>query len=60
MMSPPVMTPPSGHVPAHRPDRGTVNPTSRISRRGFLLTVWYERMKESPMAVLRQARWVLV
>lgn len=24
---------------------------------GKLLTVWYERMKESPMAVLRQAKW---
>ncbi len=26
---------------------------------GTLLTVWYERMKASPMAVLRQARWTL-
>ncbi len=26
---------------------------------GALLTVWYERMKESPKAVLRQARWRL-
>jgi hypothetical protein len=26
---------------------------------GSLLTVWYERMKASPMAVLRQARWAL-
>lgn len=26
---------------------------------GTLLTVWYERMKESPRAVLRQARWRL-
>jgi hypothetical protein len=24
---------------------------------GTLLTAWYERMKESPLAVLRQARW---
>jgi len=24
---------------------------------GQLLTVWYERMKESPKAVLRQAKW---
>ena len=27
---------------------------------GSLLTVWYEAMKESPRAVLRQARWKLV
>ena len=27
---------------------------------GTLLTVWYERMKDSPHAVLRQARWQLV
>jgi hypothetical protein len=26
---------------------------------GSLLTIWYERMKESPMAVLRQAHWRL-
>ncbi|HEY6170506.1 MAG TPA: exo-alpha-sialidase [Verrucomicrobiae bacterium] len=26
---------------------------------GTLLTVWYERMKDSPRAVLRQARWLL-
>jgi hypothetical protein len=26
---------------------------------GSLLTVWYERMKDSPYAVLRQARWSL-
>ncbi len=26
---------------------------------GSLLTVWYERLKESPRAVLRQARWSL-
>ncbi len=26
---------------------------------GTLLTVWYERMQESPRAVLRQARWTL-
>ncbi len=26
---------------------------------GTLLTVWYERLKESPRAVLRQARWKL-
>jgi hypothetical protein len=26
---------------------------------GRLLTVWYERLKTSPMAVLRMARWVL-
>ena len=26
---------------------------------GALLTVWYERMKDSPKAVLRQARWRL-
>jgi sialidase-1 len=26
---------------------------------GSLLTVWYERMKDSPKAVLRQARWRL-
>jgi hypothetical protein len=26
---------------------------------GTLLTVWYERMKDSPKAVLRQARWRL-
>ncbi len=24
---------------------------------GTLLSVWYERLKTSPMAVLRQARW---
>ncbi len=26
---------------------------------GSLLTVWYERLKTSPRAVLRQARWRL-
>lgn len=26
---------------------------------GSLVTVWYERMKASPLAVLRQARWTL-
>ena len=26
---------------------------------GSLLTVWYEKMKESPKAVLRQAKWRL-
>lgn len=26
---------------------------------GTLLTVWYEKMKDAPMAVLRQARWKL-
>lgn len=26
---------------------------------GSLITVWYERMKDSPKAVLRQARWTL-
>ena len=26
---------------------------------GSLLSVWYERMKDAPMAVLRQARWSL-
>lgn len=26
---------------------------------GSLLTVWYEKMKDSPLAVLRQARWRL-
>jgi len=26
---------------------------------GSLLTVWYERMKNSPKAVLRQARWLI-
>ena len=26
---------------------------------GSLVTVWYERMAASPMAVLRQARWTL-
>ena len=26
---------------------------------GSFLTVWYERMRESPKAVLRQARWKL-
>jgi predicted neuraminidase len=26
---------------------------------GSLLTVWYERLKESPRAVLRQARWLI-
>jgi sialidase-1 len=26
---------------------------------GLLVTVWYERMKDSPQAVLRQARWTL-
>jgi hypothetical protein len=26
---------------------------------GSLLTVWYELMKGSPRAVLRQARWVM-
>lgn len=26
---------------------------------GTLLTVWYEKMKDLPMAVLRQARWTL-
>jgi hypothetical protein len=26
---------------------------------GTLVTVWYERMKDSPRAVLRQARWAL-
>lgn len=26
---------------------------------GSLLSVWYEKMKDSPMAVLRQARWQL-
>jgi hypothetical protein len=24
---------------------------------GTFLTVWYERLKDSPAAVLRQARW---
>ena len=27
---------------------------------GSLVTVWYERLKSSPLAVLRQARWSLV
>ena len=27
---------------------------------GSLLSVWYERMKSSPLAVLRQARWSIV
>ena len=27
---------------------------------GELLTIWYEQMKGSPKAVLRQARWSLV
>ena len=26
---------------------------------GSLLTVWYEKVKEHPKAVLRQARWTL-
>jgi len=26
---------------------------------GSLLTVWYEQLKDSPRAVLRQARWTL-
>ena len=26
---------------------------------GELLTVWYEKMKEHPKAILRQARWTL-
>ena len=26
---------------------------------GTLLTVWYEKMKDSKLAVLRQARWKL-
>jgi hypothetical protein len=26
---------------------------------GTLLTVWYEAMKDSPLAVLRQAKWKL-
>jgi len=25
---------------------------------GTMVTVWYERMKDSPRAVLRQAKWV--
>ncbi len=34
-------------------------PTSVQLDDGSLLTVWYERMKSSPMAVLRQSRWTL-
>lgn len=34
-------------------------PSTVQLRDGTLLTVWYEKMKESPHAVLRQARWRL-
>jgi hypothetical protein len=34
-------------------------PSTAQLKDGSFVTVWYERMKESPRAVLRQARWTL-
>ena len=46
-----------------------IRPTPRVGDLGYprtveladgtLLTVWYERMKDSPKAVLRQAHWII-